>query len=296
MTITTESLEHDVTAVVLEGEMDLYSANRLKETVVQLWEAGTTRIIIDLSDLSYVDSSGIGVLLYVYSSSQKRSYEVVFCGAKGSVAKVIELTKLKGFLPLEADRDAALNRFSPVQKTKVHDIKQLVADGSSPLFEKRGMYYKEFNIDLSQVRRLSNLIAQRAPAHLRDINILEQQISELIKNAVKHGNKNDKEKSVKIWFLFSDETARMIVEDQGDGFQDLEKWNEFYRKKIECYRNQDFEKMMDYLTFRTERSTEEDGGNAMMAAVEYWNAGVVFNDTRNAIAVMRSFSDEPVTL
>lgn len=296
MTINTESLDREVEAIALSGEMDLYSANHLKERVVELWEAGTTRIIIDLSELSYVDSSGIGVLLYVFSSSQKRSYEVVFCGARGSVAKVIELTKLKNFLPLEPNRAAAMERFSPVEKPDAQGVKQLIVNSASQLFEKRGMYYKEFNIDLSQVRRLSNLIAQRAPAHLRDINILEQQISELIKNAVKHGNKNDKEKSVKIWFLFSDETARIIVEDQGEGFHDLERWNEFYRKKIECYRNQDFEKMMEFLTFRTEESTDDDGGNAMMAAVEYWNAGVVFNEKRNAIAVMRNFSDEPLNL
>lgn len=298
MTLETEQLDGDIHVVALGGDMDLYSANRVKESVVSLWEQGHTRLIIDMGELNYVDSSGIGMLLYVYSSSQKRSYQVVFCGAKGSVARVIELTKLYGFLPLEHDREAAIARFQPVDEEHVtkDEIRQLLVAGSSPLFDTRGMYHKEFNIDLSQIRRLSNLIAQRAPQHLRDINILEQQISELIKNAVKHGNKNDRNKSVKIWFEFTEETARMIVEDEGEGFQQLEEWNEFYRNKIECYRAQDFDGMMEYLTFRTSSSTDEDGGNAMMAAVEYWNSGVVFNEKRNAIAVMRSFHDEPIRL
>lgn len=297
MTLETEQLDDDIYVVSLSGDMDLYSANQVKENVVALWENGHTRLIIDMSALNYVDSSGIGVLLYVYSSSQKRSYQVVFCGATGAVARVIELTKLRGFLPLEPNRKAAIERFSPAGSTeKSEDIRQLVVNGKSPLFDTRGMYHKEFNIDLGQVRRLSNLIAQRAPQHLRDINILEQQISELIKNAVKHGNKNDRNKTVKIWFEFSDETARLIVEDEGEGFQQLEEWNEFYRNKIECYRAQDFDRMIDYLTFRTQSSTDEDGGNAMMAAVEYWNDGVVFNEKRNAVAVMRSFNDEPLRL
>jgi anti-anti-sigma factor len=298
MTVHTEHLDDEIDVVVLGGDMDLYSASQVKEAVVSLWENGRTRIIIDMSQLNYVDSSGIGVLLYVYSSSQKRSLEVVFCGAQGSVAKMIELTKLRGFLPLEPDRARALERFQPVVETEepVDAIRQLIVDGSSPLFDTRGMYHKEFNIDLSQIRRLSNLIAQRAPQHLRDINILEQQISELLKNAVKHGNRNDREKSVKIWFEFSEETARLIVEDEGEGFRELERWNEFYRNKIECYRSQDFDRMIDYLAFRTDRSTDEDGGNAMMAAIEYWNEGVVFNEARNAVAVMRSFHDEPLRL
>lgn len=297
MTLETEQLDDEIHVVSLSGDMDLYSANQVKESVLSLWENGHTRLIIDMSALNYVDSSGIGVLLYVYSSSQKRSFQVVFCGASGSVARVIELTKLRGFLPLEPHRDAAIARFSPTgSPEKSEEVRQLVVNGKSPLFDTRGMYHKEFNIDLGQVRRLSNLIAQRAPQHLRDINILEQQISELIKNAVKHGNKNDRTKAIKIWFEFSDETARLIVEDEGEGFQQLEAWNEFYRNKIECYRAQNFDRMIDYLTFRTPDSTDEDGGNAMMAAVEYWNDGVVFNEKRNAVAVMRSFADEPLRL
>ena len=295
MTISTEDLERNIQLLALEGDMDLYSATQVKEKVVSIWEAGGTRLLVDLTKLNYVDSSGIGVLLYVYTSSQKRGHTVVFCGAHGSVAKVIELTKLTGFLPLEQDREAAIARFTPAEPAvtaAVDDIRQLIVDEKSPLFDKRGMYFKDFNIDLTHVRRLSNLIAQRAPAHLRDINILEQQISELIKNAVKHGNGNDRNKSVKIWFQFTDETARLIIEDEGPGFQNLERWNEFYRRKIECYRRQDFEKMMEYLTFRTERSTDDDGGNAMMAAVEYWNEGVVFSETRTGVAVMRSFTDD----
>ncbi len=298
MTLDIERLDGGISVIALGGDMDLYTANQVKECVVDEWEQGFSRLIIDLSDLTYVDSSGIGVLLYVYSSSQKRRLQVVFSGAHGSVAKVIELTKLRGFLPLEATRDDAIARFEPAGDVSASDkdVRQLVVDENSPLFDTRGMYHKEFNIDLSQIRRLSNLIAQQAPGHLRDINILEQQISELIKNAVKHGNGNDRNKSVKIWFEFTDETARMIVEDEGPGFRELEQWNEFYRNKIECYRAQDFDRMMEYLSFRTDQSTDEDGGNAMMAAVEYWNSGVVFNTRRNSIAVMRSFHEEPIRL
>jgi hypothetical protein len=144
-------------------------------------------------------------------------------------------------------------------------------------------------IDFTHIRRLANLISRKAPPEIRDINMLEQQISELIKNAVKHGNKNDKDKAVRIWFSFSAAHAHLIVEDEGEGFAEIERWNEFYRNKIECYQNQDYERMMNYLAFRTETSDDTDGGNALFAAVEYWNEGVVFNEARNAVAVCRRF-------
>ena len=296
MTIDVATREPDIAVVELSGDMDLYSSNSLKEAIVELWERGSRRLVIDLSHLGYLDSSGVGVLLYVYSSSQKRGTQVYFAGAQGSVMKVIELTKLTGFLPLATTVDQAVSALTPASDENAENedepVRQLTVDPYSPLFDTKGMYHKVFRLDLSQVRRLANLIAQKAPPHLRDINILEQQISELIKNAVKHGNRNDSSKSLRVWFLFTDESARLIVQDEGEGFQKLEEWNAFYRKKIEAYRAQDFERMMEYLAFRTDRSTSEDGGNAMMAAVEYWNGGVVFNDTRNKVAVMRSFADE----
>ncbi len=272
------------------GEMDLYSSAKLKEKIQELWEKGSKRMIVDCSDLTYLDSSGVGVLLYAYTGTQKRNGTVWFTGVRGPVAKVIELTKLNGFLPIGEDVSSVTREFGPAEEQKEEDgVRQLKVDEESPLFDTQGLYHKEFAIDLSHVRRLSNLIAQRAPAELQEINILEQQISELLKNAVKHGNKNDKSKNIKIWFGFSETAARLIVEDEGEGFQQLEEWNEFYRKKIECYQKQDFEGMMNYLSFRTENSGDEDGGNAMMAAVEYWNRGVVYNEKRNAVAVKRDF-------
>lgn len=296
MTIDVTNHEHDIRVVSLSGDLDLYSSGSLKDEVLRQWEDGARRVVIDLTQLDYLDSSGVGTLLYAYSSSQKRGTGICFAGAGGSVMRVIELTKLHGFLPLATTVDDALAALAPdqdeQQPAERDSVRQLVVDPKSPLFDTRGMYHKVFHLDLSQVRRLANLIAQKAPPHLRDINILEQQISELLKNAVKHGNKNDPTKDLRVWFLFTEESARMIVQDEGDGFQKLEEWNEFYRRKIEAYRAQDFERMMHYLSFRTDTSTDEDGGNAMMAAVEYWNEGVVFNERRNAIAVMRSFGDE----
>ncbi len=291
MTIDVSEDRPEIRTIHLTGEMDLYSSNALKETVAELWKDGHTRLVIDLSELDYVDSSGIGALLGVYSSSQKRGHRIIFCGATGSVLKVIELTKLDGFLPLERSLEQALEAITPTEEASQQgdSIRQLIVDPDSPLLDTRNMYHKRFYLDLSKVRRLANLIAQKAPNHLRDINILEQQISELLKNAVKHGNGNDPTKSVAVWFRFTDESARLIVEDEGPGFRLLEEWNAFYRKKIEAYHAKDFEAMMNYLAFRTDNSTEHDGGNAMMAAVEYWNEGVVFNEPRNRIAVMRSF-------
>ncbi|MBN2738146.1 MAG: ATP-binding protein [Spirochaetales bacterium] len=169
------------------------------------------------------------------------------------------------------------------------EIKEIFIDDNHEFLNQQGMFYKEFPSDYRQIRYFTLLVVQKAPPEIKEINLLEQQVSELIKNAVKHGNKNDINKKVKVWYLFDKESARLIVEDEGEGFKELEKWNEFNRKRTECFVNQDFENMATYVSFRTKESDDNDGGNALFAAVEYWNDGVVFTNKKNCIAVKKKF-------
>ncbi|MFA6507124.1 MAG: ATP-binding protein [Treponemataceae bacterium] len=168
-------------------------------------------------------------------------------------------------------------------------IKEIKANGFSPLFDKTNMLYKEFPSDFRQIRYFTLLIVQSAPPEIKELNLLEQQISEIIKNAVKHGNRSDQTKKVHVWYHFSPNEARLIVEDEGDGFKDLEKWNEFNRKRLDCLRDQNFEQLGDYVSFRTDRSDDYDGGNALFAALEYWNEGFIYNDARNGVAMKKTF-------
>lgn len=168
-------------------------------------------------------------------------------------------------------------------------IKDIKVDGGSKLFDRTNMLYKEFPSDFRQIRYFTLLIVQSAPPEIKELNLLEQQISEIIKNAVKHGNKSELAKKVRVWYSFTPDEARLIVEDEGEGFKDLEKWNEFNRKRLECLHAQNFEELGDYVSFRTERSDDYDGGNALFAALEYWNEGFVYNDKRNGVAMRKSF-------
>lgn len=170
-----------------------------------------------------------------------------------------------------------------------YDIKRLSIDNESSLFNTAGMFYKEFPSDFRQIRYFTLLIVQKAPPEIKEINLLEQQISEIIKNAVKHGNRNNPEKKVKVWYSFSETHAHLIVEDEGPGFKDLEKWNDFNEKRLICFFEQDFEKLGDYVAFTTENSDDFDGGNALFAAVEYWDQGVVFSTSRNRVGVKKTF-------
>jgi hypothetical protein len=166
---------------------------------------------------------------------------------------------------------------------------EIIIDNLSPLFDKKGLKYKEFSSNFKQIRSYTRRLIRSAPSGIWEFSLLEQQISEIIKNAIKHGNKNDSTKKVKVWYKFNTRMVRLIVEDEGKGFKELEKWNVFNRKRLECIEEKNFEALGNYVSFRSAESDDRDGGNALFAALEYWNAGIVFSESRNAVAVKRVF-------
>jgi hypothetical protein len=171
----------------------------------------------------------------------------------------------------------------------VNGILEIRVDENAHIFNKTGMLHKEFPSDYRQIRYFTLLIVQSAPPEIKEINLLEQQISEVIKNAVKHGNRSHPERKVRVWYEFSPEHAHLIVEDEGEGFKDLEKWNQFNHERQKCLDKQDYEALADFVSFRTLRSDDNDGGNALFAALEYWDGGFIFNQRRNCVAMMKHF-------
>jgi serine/threonine-protein kinase RsbW len=288
LTYTTKIINASITVVEVSGEIDLNNSGKLRNHFKQLRQAGAAQFIFDFGKTEYMDSSGVGLLVFIFTSSRQRNIRVCFADFTPAVWRLLCMTRLNTVLPVADRLDQAIEAMKTGGCRDIQ-VKRILVDGKSPLFTREGMEYLELRLQLSQVRRLSLLIAQKAPPDTRGINLLEQQISELLKNAVKHGNRCDPEKKVRIWYSFSSGCARLIVEDEGAGFNKVEEWNDFYRHKMILHSQQDYERLFDYLSFRTQESDEADGGNALFAAVEYWNQGVVFNDRRTAVAVKKNF-------
>jgi anti-anti-sigma factor len=296
MTCKTETIGA-ISVFRLGGEMDLYTSSQLKTAFEESKKEGFVNFIVDCTELTYLDSSGVGTLISVFTTAHRIKAGFFLCGVRGTVRTVIEFTKLTNFLPIVDTFEEALNKLHEEKENtragaRFNDAKQIFQSDDHPLLERTGMFHKDFRIDLKKVRYLSQLIVQKAPSEIRDFNLLEQQISELIKNGIRHGNKNDPNKRIGIWFKFSHDYAHLIVEDEGEGFQNIDQWNQFYIKKREAFEKHDFDEMMKYVSFRTKDSTENDGGNALFAAVEFWNEGVVFNSKGNMVTAKRSYTRE----
>jgi anti-anti-sigma factor len=83
------------------GEIDLYNAFRLEDTVCSIMEKKICAFIFNFRRVKYIDSSGIGALLSINSRLAKNGLAFRIVSVPPAVMKVMELTRLVGFLPLQ---------------------------------------------------------------------------------------------------------------------------------------------------------------------------------------------------
>jgi anti-sigma B factor antagonist len=80
--------------VVVEGEIDVATAPQLREALHQVLEEGATRLRIDLGEVGFIDSAGLGVLIGVLKRIREVGGEIELVHVQPAPRKVIEITGL----------------------------------------------------------------------------------------------------------------------------------------------------------------------------------------------------------
>ncbi len=87
--------------IKLDGELDLVRAHEFRETVDRaLDEMMSRNLIIDLSSVTFIDSSGLGVILGRFRKIKSGRGEMVLYGAGPNVERILELSGITTFVPL----------------------------------------------------------------------------------------------------------------------------------------------------------------------------------------------------
>ena len=90
----------NISTVFLDGEIDMDVTEKPKEIIFPLIEAGK-EVHINLKDVSYMDSSGISVLIESHQKALEKGTKVIVKEISKSVLKVIMMAKLEQILNLE---------------------------------------------------------------------------------------------------------------------------------------------------------------------------------------------------
>ena len=83
-----------VDVIVIIGEIDLYSASALKETVYEVLDSGASNLIMDMTALEFMDSSGLGVLVGALKRVRSTGGSLWLVCNRDNLLKVFKLTGL----------------------------------------------------------------------------------------------------------------------------------------------------------------------------------------------------------
>jgi anti-sigma B factor antagonist len=108
MDIAIEKQIGSVITVRLTGRLDLMSAGALKQRLNEVVADGGVRLVIDLVDVSFIDSSGLGALIGGLKAARLAGGDLRIARANEQARVVFELTRLDRVLPLYASVEEAL--------------------------------------------------------------------------------------------------------------------------------------------------------------------------------------------
>ena len=103
-----ETVDDTTHVVSLRGEIDAMTAPRLGSRLFGLADEGKRAVVVDLSDVTFMDSTGIGVLLNALRHLNVRRCKMVLVCPTERVMRPFEVTGLVGHLTIFDSREKAL--------------------------------------------------------------------------------------------------------------------------------------------------------------------------------------------
>jgi anti-sigma B factor antagonist len=95
-----DSQGRDVVAV--RGEIDVATSAALRDELYAVIDGGSTALVVDLSGLGFIDSSGLGVLVGSLKHMRERDGELILSGLTQPARRVFEITGLTDLFPMES--------------------------------------------------------------------------------------------------------------------------------------------------------------------------------------------------
>jgi anti-anti-sigma factor len=104
MSATIDRLTNATAVVTLSGPLTLGTSLKV---------AGVSKMVIDLTSVDFIDSAGLGMLVFTYGTLSEKHGSLRLCGVSPRVLHLLQLTKTDGFLAVDASREDSLTALQP---------------------------------------------------------------------------------------------------------------------------------------------------------------------------------------
>lgn len=126
-----ESVREGVTVLSLRGRLTAGDCDVLRDKLNDLIAANRVQVVMDLSALDYIDSTGLGNLVLGYTSLRKQGGSLKLVNLNKRNLELLLLTKLHTVFEVFDDVQEAVNSFFPERAIKRFDILAFVREQKS---------------------------------------------------------------------------------------------------------------------------------------------------------------------
>lgn len=104
-------LEDQVAIVYPKGHLDAHNVEKFEKELVKLIDKHIVRIIINCSDLNYISSAGMGIIMGYLDEIREKSGDIKLCGVSDRVYEIFDLVGFTEIYDFLKDEDTARRSF-----------------------------------------------------------------------------------------------------------------------------------------------------------------------------------------
>lgn len=106
--VSVQPANGEATVVTVQGEVDVYTAPKLREEIQRLFDGGAKHVAVDLAGVAYMDSSGLGVLIGALKRAREAGGNLVVAAPTPRIARILDVTGLSRIFGVRASIDEAV--------------------------------------------------------------------------------------------------------------------------------------------------------------------------------------------
>ncbi len=104
----TKEINNNIMGINIEGEIDVYTSPKVKEALNDLIQKGNNNIIVNLEGVSYIDSTGLGVLIGALKRVKENNGDIKLVCTNLQIKKIFDITGLVKIFDLYDSEELAL--------------------------------------------------------------------------------------------------------------------------------------------------------------------------------------------
>ena len=108
--VETRNVREGVAVVALGGEVDVYTSPRVKQEILELLNGGTSKMVVDLTGVDYLDSTGLGVLIGGLKRARERDGDLKLICDNLRILRIFEITGLTKIFDIYRSETEALEK------------------------------------------------------------------------------------------------------------------------------------------------------------------------------------------